>query len=244
MEINNQNEDKFYKDFYGVRRKMFFRLKDLYKDEYFENETAIKKRKEMYQQEFNRLKNIFDLEKGGKVLDVGCGQGDFLMLFNSKWKKYGMEISEFAKRNAEKRGIITKFDIKDDFFDIIIFRGTIQHIPDPIARIGESYYWLKNNGGIVFLATPNTNSPYYKLFNTLPMLDESRNFLLPSDIMLSQILKNFGFKISEIKYPYLNTPYANPVKDIINFILKLLKIKRKAKPAFFKSMMEIYAQKP
>jgi len=69
----------------------------------------------------------------------------------------------------------------------------------------------------VFLATPNTNCIYYKLFNTLPMLGGAYNFLLPSDIMLRQILTNFGFMIKGVEYPYLNTPYAHPVKDAILF---------------------------
>ena len=165
------------------------------------------------------------------------------MMFPKNWEKYGIDISEFALDIAEKRGITTKFNLEDNLFDVIIFRGTIQHIPDPISRIEKCYYWLKPKGSIIFLVTPNANSIYYRLFNTLPLLSDSRNFFIPSDITLSNILGNFGFKISKIYYPYLGTPYAKPISDLFNFLLKLLRIKKNAKFAFYKNIMEVYAQK-
>ena len=239
-----KDDDIFFKEFFGARKETILKLKKLYEKEYFENEELAKKRKVMYLKDFSRLKKYFNLNKGGNVLDIGCGTGDFLSLFGKEWIKYGIEVSDFARAVAKEKGVITDFEIKDNCFDLIIFRGTIQHIPDPIRRIGECYYWLKKGGGIVFLATPNTNSVYYKLFNDLPMLSETRNFLLPSDIMLKQILVNFGFKIKGFEYPYLDTPYASPAKDILYFLLKLLKIKKDIKFPFYKNLMECYAEKP
>lgn len=217
------------------------KLKKLYEKEYFEDKGQARKREKMYLQEFARLKEYFDIDRGGNVLDIGCGTGGFLSLFGAKWEKYCIEVSDFAQGIAREKGITTDFTPKPDFFDLIIFRGTLQHIPDPIYKIGECYYWLKKGGGLAFLATPNTNSIYYKLFNTLPFLDESRNFLLPSDKMLKQILTNFGFEIKGFEYPYRNTPYARPAKDIFFFLLKLLG--KDTKFPFYRNMMECYAQK-
>lgn len=238
-----KDDNAFFKEFFGARKETILRLKKLYKKEYFEDEELAKKRKVMYSEEFSRLKKYFNLDKGGNILDIGCGTGEFLSLFGKEWRKCGIEVSDFARAIAEEKGVITDFEIKDNFFDLIIFRGTIQHIPDPIYRIGECYYWLKKGGGIVFLATPNTNSIYYKLFNDLPMLSGTRNFLLPSDIMLKQILTNFGFKVKGIEYPYIDTPYASPVRDIFYFLLKLLRIKKDIKFPFYKNLMECYAEK-
>lgn len=237
-------DDKYFKEFLGARGETVQRLKNLYQEDYFEDKKSASQRKIMYQQEFDRINKYFDIKKGGNVLDIGCGEGNFLSLFPSNWEKYGIDISEFAIGVASRKGIITDFALEDNFFDLIIFRGTIQHIPDPISRIERCYYWLKSGGGLIFLVTPNTNSIYYKLFNTLPMLSESRNFLLPSDIMLKQILVNFGFKIKGIEYPYFGTPYASPIKDLIYFVLKLLRIRKNVKFAFYKNIMEVYAEKP
>lgn len=228
---------------FGARKPTILKLQKLYDKNYFENKDLANKRKRMYLQEFARLQKYFDLNQGGKVLDIGCGTGDFLSLFDSSWRKYGIEISGWATRIARQKGIILNFELRDSFFDLIIFRGTIQHIPDPITKISESYYWLKVGGGLVFLATPNTNSIYYKLFNALPMIAEKYNFLLPSDLMLKQILSNFGFKIKGFEYPYQWTPYARPIRDFLAFLLKLIRIRPEIKFPFYRNLMECYAIK-
>lgn len=233
----------YYRQFFGARASTILRLRKLYGKNYFEDRILRHKRKQMYLQEFTRLQKYFDLSRGGKVLDIGCGTGDFLSLFGSNWEKFGIDISDWAIQIANRKGIITNFELKDALFDLIVFRGTIQHIPDPISRIGETYYWLKVNGGLVFLATPNTNSIYYRLFNSLPFISEPYNFLLPSDLMLKQILINFGFRIMGFEYPYRDTPYARPIRDFCAFILKFLKIKPNIKFPFYGNLMECYAVK-
>lgn len=238
-----KNGDAFFREFFGARKKTILRFKELYKEEQFADEEKNKQREKMYLQEFNRLKKYFDIDKGGNVLDIDCGTGDFLSLLGVKWKKYGIEVSDFAREIAKKKNIILDFELKDGFFDLIIFRGTIQHIPDPIYRIGECYHWLKGKGGLVFLATPNINSVYYKLFNTLPMLNDCRNFFLPSDKTLKQILNNFGFRVKGIEYPYRDTPYASFAKDIFSFLLKFLRIRKNIQFPFYKNLMECYAEK-
>lgn len=239
-------DESSFRDFLGARKETILRLGRLYQDDYFANldsDELIKKRKKMYAQEFERIKKYFDLSKGGSILDIGCSSGEFLNLFDKNWKKYGIDISAQALENARKSGIIVDFDFQDKMFDLIIFRGTIQHIPDPISRIEKCYYWLKDNGGLIFLVTPNTNSIYYKLFNDLPLLDNPRNFFIPSDIILKRLLSNFGFTIKGSEFPYRGTPYASPARDLFNFILKALRIKKNIKVPFYKNIMEIYAQK-
>lgn len=239
--ITNLKMDKM--KFFGAREETLVHLKELYRVNFEIRKENSKLRKRMYLQEYERLKKYFkDIDKGGCVLDIGCGVGDFLSLFNKHWEKYGIEISSCAREIAQKKGIITDFELKDNFFDLIIFRGTIQHIPDPIYKINECRYWLKKGGMLIFLATPNTNSIVYKLFNNLPMLNRNLNFLLPSDKMLEQILTNNGFNIVAFEYPYKNTPYAHRIKDILSFILKLLRIKKKIDFPFYGNVMECYAK--
>jgi SAM-dependent methyltransferase len=239
----SDRSDAWYEQYFGARRETIERLKGLYQEEYFSDPEMARKREIMQVLEFKNICKHFTIRPGGTVLDIGCGVGDFLLKFEG-WTKYGIELSDFARAEAEKKGIITDFELRDGMFDLIIFRGTIQHVPDPIRRIQECYYWLKDGGGIAFLATPNINSLYYKLFNTLPMLQRNANFLLPSDLILDQILENFGFKVVGFEYPYLGTPYARPVSDMVNFILKLLRISPQKKFAFYRNLLECYAIKP
>ena len=197
-------------------------------------------REASYRQEFERISRYINK---GSVLEIGCGKGDFLQLFDDNWRTYGIEVSEYAKRIANQNGVIlVDYDEAPGSFDLIVYRGTFQHLREPVWSIQQSYKMLKEGGYMVFLATPNTNSFCYRLFSNLPALDPPRNFVLPSDIMLKKILENFGMTAVEIHYPYLGTPYARPVRDHFCFFLRLLGFKSKF--AFWKNMMEIYAQKP
>ncbi|MFH0875122.1 MAG: class I SAM-dependent methyltransferase [archaeon] len=219
-------------------------MKELYEKEYFSMYSNDPKRDRMYILERDR---ILKYKKKGKILDIGCGLGLFLKNFDDKkWDKYGVEISEYASGIARKNNIkLNKFekayDFPDNSFDVIVFRGTIQHLDTPFLVIKKCYDLLKKDGLIVFISTPNANSIYYKLFNTLPMLDPTRNFYIPSDITLRDTLQNFGFEVVEIRYPYLDTPYANPIKDHMYFVLSLIGFKKKF--AFLGNMMECYGRK-
>lgn len=217
-------------------------FKKLYGKEYFTDRFPgqNKKRELSYIQEYGRIKKYV---RSGKALDIGCGMGNFLNTFEIGWEKYGIEISDFAANEAKRNGIkiIDYADGYENFFDLIIFRGVIQHLDTPLYTLKQAIAMLKPGGYIIFLATPNSNSLYYKLFGTLPMLDDKRNFLIPSDTMIKNILKNFGFDIKEVYYPYIDSPYASYILDHLKFIANCFGFHYKF--SFWKNMMEIYAQK-
>lgn len=220
--------------------------KDLYDENYFRSyvcgtdDPMYQMRAQMYQQELVR---IFEYKDHGAVLDVGCGTGEFLDLFDSsRWDRYGIEISDFARGLAANKGIRFDFDPdRVEQFDLVVYRGTIQHIEDPIASIKDSIRWLKPGGLMVFLATPNTGGISYRLFQDLPMIAPKYNFILFSDRILRQVLDNLGMEILKFEFPYIGTPYENWPKDIWKFCLRLLGIKTKF--AFWGNVLECYAQK-
>jgi SAM-dependent methyltransferase len=214
---------------------------DSYEEEYFKDRHNDQdpKRELSYVQEYERINEYIS---SGSVLDVGCGMGNFLDLFKEGWIKYGIEISKYASKIAGQKGTrMIDFQFESKSMDLIIFRGTLQHLTTPLWCIRECIRMLKYGGYMIFLATPNTNSLYYRLFQELPALDPPRNFLLPSDIMLKQILQNLGMSVLKIEYPYLRSPYCNIIRDHMKFILRFLKINKRF--AFWGNMMECYARR-
>lgn len=219
-------------------------FKDLYSNEYFVSRNYNdKKRLKSFILEKEFLLRHVSLD--GVVCDVGCSTGEFLSAIQWEGDKYGMEISDYAQSQAELNGINFEKNILTElnFFDVVIFRGTIQHLPEPFDYISKAFTSLKSGGKIIFLATPNANSIVYKITNTLPVLYPHLNFWIPSDLTLQNVCKNFGFSLIEIEKPYLNSPYSNFLCDHIRFI-GVLFFRMKPKFPFWGNMMNMILEKP
>lgn len=183
--------------------------------------------------------------QSGVMCDVGCGTGEFHEILKWEGSIFGMEISDTAKLAAQHRGVNFSKNISTevDFFDLIVFRGVIQHLPDPFGYLASSYKSLKPGGFIVFLMTPNADSISYKLFGHLPLLDSNRNFWTPPSSTLSANLTNLGFKIKHIGKPYWGSPYRSILSDHFKFVLCVLRLRSKG-GAFWGNAIELVAQKP
>lgn len=218
----------------------------LYDEVYFQdyradvNSVRYKKRVAMYQQEYRRITNYV---QAGNVLDVGCGLGDFLQSFDSThWRRYGIEVAPYAIETAKQRGIQMELPSDpEDFFDLVVFRGTIQVLDEPLTTLKKCIRWLRPGGFIVFLATPNIGSIFYRLFQELPTHDPTE-FLLVSEQILRRILESFGMEVLCFEFPYIGTPYAHPLRDLYHFALRCVGIRRPF--AFWGNMLECYARKP
>jgi len=196
-------------------------------------------RAEMYLQERRRL---LAYKQSGAILDVGCGTGDFMACFGDQFRKFGIEPSRYAAKIAYSKGVEMIEDIPAlgaKSADMVIYRGTIQHIDEPFASIREAVKVLKEDGLLVFLATPNAESLCYKLFGTLPALDPPHNFWIPGARELTNVLQNLGAQVIRIEYPYYGTPYARPGRDVMSFIKRLAGAK--VKFPWPGNMMEVYA---
>ncbi len=124
-------------------------------------------------------------------------------------------------------------------FDLIVFRGVLQHLDNPFGDLREAKWALAPEGMLAILAQPDADSLCYRLFRELPALDAPRNWWIPGEKELVNVLHKLGFCRMEILHPYWGGPYARPLHDFTSFALRLLGIKRKF--AFPGNMMEVYA---
>ncbi len=220
-------------------------LKSLYGDAYFQAYRDDPKREASYRIDRD---HILSFKKGGRILDVGCGLGKFLELFDpGQWERCGVDISDVAVQEARKRGIRVQeyehgYDYPEESFDVVVFRGTIQHLDTPFEAIQRCVSLLKPGGLMVFLSTPNAAGICYRLFGTLPFLDPRLNFWIPSDATLKNVLVNFRMEVLETRYPYLETPYARPVRDHLGFLARCFGFP--VKFSFWGNLIEVYARKP
>ncbi len=102
-------------------------------------------------------------EKIRALLDVGCGIGVFLGAAKKQnWKVFGVEISENARKQAEKRLKMHVFEKIEDLpgeqkFDGISLFHVLEHLPDPIDTL-QTLFKRAENGAALVLALPNPES--------------------------------------------------------------------------------------
>ena len=159
---------------------------------------------------FFKYKIIKSLVKQTKLLDYGCGNGNFLAKF--KAKKFGFEFNKSAKLNKTIKKL-SLVSIKKEKYDLIIMRGVIEHIPNFDEVVKGLCKRLKKGGFFYITATPNTNNLTFLLSPKDFNQNDVRHIYHFNNVNLSMFfLQNNLFNIETV-YQYANTPYAKYLND-------------------------------
>lgn len=160
--------------------------------------------------------------RGFSILDVGCGNGEFLSYLKSKgWEVLGVDVSSVAVKetmNKIGRGNVRagsfpplKFNRK---FDVISFWHVLEHLETPIDYLKKAGKVLDKKGVLVG-EVPNFDSGVLKLFQkdyNWIMVPEHRLYF--SKVALLKILERAGFAHVQ----FITTPRA-----VMNLSLSLNK---------------------
>ena len=178
----------------------------------------------------------------GKILDVGCGEGTFLLAMNNiGWECHGTEVSssseEFSGRLREKGvkvhyGELTNAGFEPGSFDLITFWHVVEHLRNPKEYVRFCRRLLKKNG-LLFISVPNIGSTSFSLWKCGWFhLDLPRHLFHFDPKSISFLLENNGFEIKGISHHSLEfNPFGvlqslyNSLGFEFNFLYRALKNK-------------------
>jgi len=183
-------------------------------------------KKQSYKQYIHRYFTC--VPDGGKILDIGCGEGYFLQTVQEYgYKPYGVEISEIASSIARENvkgtiitGILHDAQFESNFFDVVTLFDVVEHFHNPVEEMQEIYRITKP-GGMCFILTPDAGGiiPFIMRSNWFELKPPEHLFYFTKKT-LGRLLQTTGFldiqtfssgKILTLEYIAAILKHSNPI---------------------------------
>ncbi|HAV42601.1 TPA: hypothetical protein DCX15_01090 [bacterium] len=181
--------------------------------------------------EKGRAKKIVKISRiEAKILDVGCGRGYLLRALNLLGARnlYGVEPDPDAAKLASRFGVIKvstflNAQLKDNSFDIVIFKHSLEHIPNIEKAIEKTKRILRHDGMVVVIL-PNSNSWERRIFGKYWRgFDVPRHIYTFNPFNLDLLLRNNGFRIKEMRYGFTPNDWIMSIQFYLSDKLPSLK---------------------
>ncbi|TXF76017.1 class I SAM-dependent methyltransferase [Chryseobacterium sp.] len=168
----------------------------------------------------NYKRNILakELPIGAKVLDYGCGAGEFLKFVEQDFQTYGYEPNESARVFASKKLIKTQLlssleTVQDGSLDAITLWHVFEHIENQQDILSLFYNKLKSNG-LLIIAVPNHTSDDAKRYREYwAAYDVPRHVFHFSRTGMENLMNNQNWKIKKIKPLLLDSFYISMLSE-------------------------------
>jgi 2-polyprenyl-3-methyl-5-hydroxy-6-metoxy-1,4-benzoquinol methylase len=162
------------------------------------------------------IQSLIGKKDGFKLLDFGCGTGDFLYYVQqNNICAEGIEPDEKARRVAKDINKIDVYTLEDmpniEFgkYDVITLWHVLEHIHNLHEQINYLHKWLNSNGKLV-IAVPNINSyDAQKYKEYWEGLDVPRHIYHFSQKNIKQIVEQHQFKFRETQPLFLDAYYVS-----------------------------------
>jgi ubiquinone/menaquinone biosynthesis C-methylase UbiE len=165
-------------------------------------------------------KNILSKEVGpdSKILDYGCGAGEFLKFIEEDFKTYGFEPNKSARDAANKKlskgEIIESLSsINDDYLDAITLWHVFEHIENQAEILSLFQQKLKPKG-ILIIAVPNpTSYDALKYKEFWAAYDVPRHVFHFSKKGMENLMNNKDWQIKKTKPLLLDSFYISMLSE-------------------------------
>ncbi|MCX5811397.1 MAG: class I SAM-dependent methyltransferase [Proteobacteria bacterium] len=172
----------------------------------------------------NHLADHYFKRRSGKLLDLCCGRGEHLEIFQKiGFSVYGIDMDTVARDKGLSVAIVNieeePFPYEDDFFDVIMMKSAIEHIRNIDNLISEVYRVLKPGG--CFLATTCDWKKNYKVF-----YDDYTHKTPFTKASMEDMFKMFEFKNCFVEHFYhLPFTWKNALYKSLTKLFALIPLK-------------------
>ena len=181
----------------------------------------------------------------GKVLDIGFGLGELLEQIEARNACFGLDPSERAIEIARERcsaelhhGVLKPETYQPESFDVVVASHVIEHVDAPVPFV-ETIFRILKPGGDFVCGTPNFASAAARRFgDRFRLLHDPTHVSLFSDDSLIRLLRDTGFCIEKVDYPFFGTRFAS--REAFD---AMVSASADVSPAFWGSFVTVYARK-
>jgi SAM-dependent methyltransferase len=150
---------------------------------------------------------------GGKLLELGCAYGFFLMEAAHYFDVAGIELAGEAVRHARRAGLNVLEGTADEAnlrrvgpADVIVLFDVIEHLPDPRVTLALCHELL-NPGGVIVLTTGDFGSPLARLAGVRwRLMTPPQHLWFFTQKSMSRLAAGLGYAIEHIDHPWKIVP--------------------------------------
>lgn len=220
-------------DYWDAKRDPDGRLRDIASE------------REMRKADLAYIAEAVNARPPGRVVDIGCGLGELLEQIDPRHERIGLDPSAKAVEMAAQRsgattlrGVLEPGRFPPASCDVIIAHHVIEHVDEPVAFVRLVAEALRT-GGLFVVGTPNFASAAARLFGErYRLLHDPTHVSLFTDDSLMRLLRNSGFRIASVEYPFFGTRFAT-----LEAFERMQDPETGVSPAFWGSFVTVFAEK-
>lgn len=185
------------------------------------NKLQIELDKRRFNYHLDVIEQYLDIQKPGKILDVGAGPGTFVEVAKERyWEPTAVEFNSFCVKRIKLLGIecidepLENVYLPENSFDCITLWAVFEHLQNPHNML-QIINKLLRPGGILAILVPNINSLAARIMHESCATfsgDTHINFF--SDQTLTKIQEMNGFKVLEAETLFSE---VNTIKNYLNY---------------------------
>ena len=157
------------------------------------------KGKRDFTQLYGRMMKLLPKMSGGRLLDIGCGQGDFINHASKEgWVVEGIDLMAWDNLHALpiRVGDFLEMSLSAEKYDAVTAWALLEHVRRPSAFFEKASQLLKDDGKFIFVV-PNFEAPGMRRSCTE---DVPRHLWLFSPRAVTKYLQKFGMELQSIRH--------------------------------------------